>query len=269
VTIEKLTDMFEELEGMGDDYLARVKVLQSDRGSGFSSKEFQDFIKSVGIRHVMSRSYTPSAQGIIERSVQTIKSYLLSWSETRFKSRKRWPELCKKTEEIINSTWQRSLLATPEEVFKGEHEGRTADRIKQDRATRRYTKLYDDQLEPGTPVRVSLRAIGPSSIKDEFKQGRRKAYESNWSKIVYTIKARFGKAKYELEEIKGRIDRADLLPIPNKDPDPYPVDQTTTQTQQRAPREAPLPPEPEARTTRGSRGITKRKENPDFIPIPD
>ncbi|XP_030845382.1 uncharacterized protein K02A2.6-like [Strongylocentrotus purpuratus] len=51
-------------------------VVVSDKGSSFTSLEFQDFMSQNGIKHVKSSPYHPATNGLAERAVQTVKSGL-------------------------------------------------------------------------------------------------------------------------------------------------------------------------------------------------
>ena len=48
----------------------------SDNGTGFMSREFKDFVKANGIKHVTSAPYHPSTNGLAERAVQILKQGL-------------------------------------------------------------------------------------------------------------------------------------------------------------------------------------------------
>ncbi len=52
------------------------KVLISDNGSVFVSKEFETFLSSLGITHIRSSNYHPQSNGTIERLHSTLKSRL-------------------------------------------------------------------------------------------------------------------------------------------------------------------------------------------------
>ena len=67
-TIRKLRAMF-ATHGIPD-------VLVSDNGSGFTSEEFDVFMRRNGIRHITTAPYHPSSNGLAERAVQVLKSGL-------------------------------------------------------------------------------------------------------------------------------------------------------------------------------------------------
>ena len=52
------------------------KVIQSDRGSNFTSKMFAEVLKHLRIRHSLSSAYHPQSQGALERFHLTLKSLL-------------------------------------------------------------------------------------------------------------------------------------------------------------------------------------------------
>ena len=64
-TIEKLTMAF-ATHGL-------PKIVVTDNGSNFVSKEFEEFLKQNGIRHIRTAPYHPASNGQAERAVQTFK----------------------------------------------------------------------------------------------------------------------------------------------------------------------------------------------------
>ena len=66
VTIEKMRSTFASF--------GIPEILVTDNGSNFTSSEFEEFLKSNGIRHVKTAPYHPASNGLAERAVQTFKS---------------------------------------------------------------------------------------------------------------------------------------------------------------------------------------------------
>ena len=59
--------------GMTEVPVADRTKLLSDNGSGYVSRAFGDYLRLVGIRHILATSYHPQTNGKLERYHQTIK----------------------------------------------------------------------------------------------------------------------------------------------------------------------------------------------------
>ena len=53
---------------------ARLETLVSDNAPYFSSREFEEFLRRNGIKHVTSAPYHPASNGMAERAVQVFKT---------------------------------------------------------------------------------------------------------------------------------------------------------------------------------------------------
>ena len=49
------------------------EIVVTDNGSNFVSKEFEEFLKQNGIRHIRTAPYHPASNGQAERAIQTFK----------------------------------------------------------------------------------------------------------------------------------------------------------------------------------------------------
>ena len=49
------------------------EIVHTDNGSSLVSREFEDFLKQNGIRHIRTAPYHPASNGMAERAVQTFK----------------------------------------------------------------------------------------------------------------------------------------------------------------------------------------------------
>uniref|UniRef100_A0AAR2L1R3 Integrase catalytic domain-containing protein n=1 Tax=Pygocentrus nattereri TaxID=42514 RepID=A0AAR2L1R3_PYGNA len=56
------------------------KVVQTDQGSNFTSKLFNQVSKMLGIKHEMSSPYHPESQGALERFHQSLKKLVFGHS---------------------------------------------------------------------------------------------------------------------------------------------------------------------------------------------
>ena len=63
------------------------EVIVSDNGTGFTSSEFNDFVKRNGIKHITSAPYHPSTNGLAERAVQMLKQGLKKYKNGSFEER--------------------------------------------------------------------------------------------------------------------------------------------------------------------------------------
>ena len=79
VTIELLRSLFAQF--------GLPETIVSDNGSCFVSEEFQQFLKSNGIKQITSAPYHPSSNGLAERAVQIVKKGLKKTTEGSMKSR--------------------------------------------------------------------------------------------------------------------------------------------------------------------------------------
>ena len=52
------------------------KIVQSDNGTSFTSKRFQEEMDKLGIKHITSTPYHPESQGVVKLFHQTIKEML-------------------------------------------------------------------------------------------------------------------------------------------------------------------------------------------------
>ena len=76
MTADSLIDVVQEavdMTGMTDVPIEDRTVLLSDNGSGYLSRRFGEYLRLVGIRHIVASPYHPQTNGKIERYHRTMK----------------------------------------------------------------------------------------------------------------------------------------------------------------------------------------------------
>ena len=96
------------------------KVVQTDQGTNFKSKVFDQVLKTLGIKHVTSSPYHPESQGALERFHQTMKSMLRKHCHD---SQKDWDESVPLVLFAAREAVQESLGFSPADLVFG-HEVR-------------------------------------------------------------------------------------------------------------------------------------------------
>lgn len=108
-TIKILSDIF--------SVIGSPKVIISDRGTSFTSTTFKNYIKSIGVRHVLNAVATPRANGQIERYNRTILESLAASNHGL--DERNWDTHINKVQWSLNNTRNRSTGTTPSEIVFG------------------------------------------------------------------------------------------------------------------------------------------------------
>lgn len=116
------------------------KIIQTDCGTNFTSRMFEQILKELGISHLLSSAYHPQSQGVIERFHQTLKTMLRSYC---VETGKDWDEGLPFLLFAVRETVQESLGFSPAELVFGH-------------AVRGPLKLLSEQLlaEHPTPMTI-------------------------------------------------------------------------------------------------------------------
>lgn len=88
----------------------------SDRGTPFTSSEFEDYCNKENIQHAKITVGLPRANGQIERINRTIIPVLAKMS---IEEPTKWFKYVPKVQQMLNSTYQRSINITPFELLIG------------------------------------------------------------------------------------------------------------------------------------------------------
>ena len=90
------------------------KMIISDRGAAFTSKDFKDYCVVEEIKHVKIATGVPRGNGQVERVNRTIIPTL---TKLCIEQPENWYRHVRKLQEVLNSTYQRSIGRTPFELF--------------------------------------------------------------------------------------------------------------------------------------------------------
>ncbi|GFU77952.1 hypothetical protein TNCV_521521 [Trichonephila clavipes] len=88
----------------------------TDKGSAFTSSAFEDYFKKQNILHISITTGLPRSNGQIEKQNSTIISVL---SKLSVDDPEKWYSHVPHLQEILNSTFQRSIKMTPFELLFG------------------------------------------------------------------------------------------------------------------------------------------------------
>lgn len=79
-----------------------IKVLRSDRGGEFVSKQFDDYCKSAGITRHLTAPYSPQQNGVVERRNRTIVAMARSFLKERQVPADLWGEAVRHSVYVLN-----------------------------------------------------------------------------------------------------------------------------------------------------------------------
>lgn len=183
-------------------------IIQSDNG-----KEFADIARkvervlgrSIRTQHITSMPYAPQTQGLVERTVQTLKRTLrrIIQRGTSYD-----PLMVKQVEHSINNSYQDTIGMTPVEALDPMNHELVRQRIAK-KAASMVDKL--PELPLGAQVRVHRRAFHPELLK----LGGHGMDLSQFTDEVYHVQYRRGN-EYMLHEVPLRWFRIDDLMEVNK-----------------------------------------------------
>jgi transposase InsO family protein len=75
-TVFRILKQAVDATGMTDVPVEDRTVLLSDNGAGYLSRQFGEYLRLVGIRHIVASPYHPQTNGKIERYHRSIKGEL-------------------------------------------------------------------------------------------------------------------------------------------------------------------------------------------------
>lgn len=91
------------------------QTLISDRGTGFISREFEKFLQSRNVKHVLVAVAAPWANGMVER----VNRFLTSSLQKLVDELQEWDSCLESVQYVINNTYHTSLKNTPSILLLG------------------------------------------------------------------------------------------------------------------------------------------------------
>ena len=104
------------------------RVIQTDCGTNFTSKYFQEKMKEFGINHVTSSPYHPQSQGVVERFHQTLKTMIRKYCKA---NETEWDQSIPYLLFAVRSSTNESLGVSPFDMVFGHHARGPLDMIRE------------------------------------------------------------------------------------------------------------------------------------------
>jgi transposase InsO family protein len=96
----------------------KIKILRSDNGGEYTSKEFVNFCKDVGIKRELTTPYNPQQNGVAERKNRMIMEAVKTMIHDQDLPMCLWEEAAMTTVYVKNQLSHSALgFKTPEEMF--------------------------------------------------------------------------------------------------------------------------------------------------------
>ncbi|CAH2226662.1 jg23170 [Pararge aegeria aegeria] len=154
-TIAALTDVFSAF-----GFPAR---LISDRGSTFTSKEFELFCNSSYIRHILNAVASPRSNGQVERYNRTVLDALGSYADKLGETK--WDQTLGKIQWGLNNTLNKGIGKTPSEALFG--------RLLTHSSENMFSEMFTDTRNSTQDIDKIRSEISSHINKDQEQQKKR------------------------------------------------------------------------------------------------
>lgn len=205
-TGSQITEAFDKIVESG----RRPKALQTDKGSEFLNRTFQNYLKEKGILFFTTHSETKGS--VVERFNRTLKSKM--WKYFTFKNTWRYIDVLADLMKSYNNSFHRSIQMKPSDVTR-----------KNENAV--WHTLYGKSITQ--PVRYKFQ-VGDQVRISKTKRLFDKSYLPNWTTEIFVISKRLPRHPpvYQLkdlqeEAIKGIFYEQELQKV-NKQDDTYQIE---------------------------------------------
>jgi transposase InsO family protein len=161
----------------------------TDRGTAFTSNDFNLYCETEGIQHVKITTGVPRGNGQVERVHRTIISVLTKLS---IEKPTQWYKHVSKVQRALNSTYQRSINTSPIELLIGTKMIRKDD-------CKLYELLLQEEREDFTNLREELRKNAKLQIeriqnenRQNYNKKRKKSRQYSQGDLVAIQRTQFG-----------------------------------------------------------------------------
>lgn len=161
------------------DYFHTFGVPQrliSDRGTSFTAKRFQDFLKSLGVKHVINAVATPRANGQIERYNRTVLAALTATNHG--KPENAWDESVSEIQWGLNNTINKGTGKSPAQALFGVNLTGTSDSLV-------HLNVEDLQDSAVKDIEVIREEMSEHIRKNQLKQ--KEGFDKTRKKVNYKI----------------------------------------------------------------------------------
>ena len=185
-------------------------VLQSDNDPSFESDVFQDAVRTIGLKHVRSKTYTSTSQAKVERVQQTVVRNMVGKWKTAT-GRENFHTVLPQLVKTYNNTVHSVIKVEPAVALRlglaDDQDLLQFVRANDFRAAKKLMGVDQHPLNVGDRCRVSVFAISSEARRLRGDVGGRKAsQETNWSRAIFTVRNRssgtaLARPEYRLQEL--------------------------------------------------------------------
>jgi hypothetical protein len=198
----------------------KPSTIMSDNGTEFMGV-FSEYCKENGIKQSRSRTYSPQANGLVERANLEIRKIMRGFMVKN--SNLNWTRVLSDIENNKNGTFNQNIKATANEIWSPDKEKPDLRKeeddkkaIAQQEAKRRVNKEMEkfhevDDFEKGEFVRVKMSSLF-SSVRKLVKTKLTKQIVVSYSPEVFTVekvviprKNQLARRRYYLENSEGMV----------------------------------------------------------------
>lgn len=191
---------------------SRPKTIISDRGSGFTSKEFASFMEECSIKHHLIAAATPRANGQVERVNRTMNPMIAKLVDKSVN--RHWVEVLDEVEYALNNTIVKSTKTTPSKLLFGiEQRGQVHDKIAE--FLSEFVWVGDEIDLDKDRQRASQNIVKSQEYSEKYYNKTRKeanVYKEGDLVAIYNVDTTIGVNKKLIPKFKGPYKIEKVLP---------------------------------------------------------